>query len=100
MKIEHIKINKIRMDKKNIRVKIDLNEIKRLAENIKEVGIFDPIKIDQDNVIIDGNRRYLAAKKVGLKELPVIRRKSDEKKKKIEQITFELSKKDEEDWLG
>ena len=90
MKIEMMEISKLHIDKKNIRMKIDQNEIKRLAESIKEVGILDPIKIDQNNTIIDGNRRYLAAKMAGLKELPVIRRESNEMQKKIEQITHDV----------
>lgn len=90
MEIEQIDINKLHIDKKNVRLKIDQNEVNRLADNIKEVGILDPIKIDQNNTIIDGNRRYLAAKKVGLKYLPVIRRESNERQKKIEQITHDI----------
>lgn len=90
MKIEHISINKLHLDKENIRTKVDQNEIKRLTESLKEVGVLDPIKIDQNNVIIDGNRRYLAAKMAGLKELPVIRRESNKTQKKIEQITHDV----------
>lgn len=90
MEIEQIDINKLHIDKKNVRLKIDQNEVNRLADNIREVGILDPIKIDQNNTIIDGNRRYLAAKKVGLKYLPVIRRELNERQKKIEQITHDI----------
>jgi len=43
-----------------------------LASNIKEFGFTQPILIDKDNNIIAGHGRFLAAKKLGMTELPCI----------------------------
>ena len=45
--------------------------IDAVANSIKEFGWQQPIVVDKDNVIIVGHTRYLAAKKLGLKEVPV-----------------------------
>ena len=44
-----------------------------VAASIKEFGFKNPIIIDKGNVIIAGHARLKAAKKLGLKEVPVIR---------------------------
>lgn len=43
-----------------------------VAESIKNYGFLVPLVLDKDNVIITGHTRYLAAKKLGMKELPCI----------------------------
>jgi ParB-like chromosome segregation protein Spo0J len=48
-------------------------QIKQIMESIKAFGFNDPIAIDEDNVIIEGHGRLLAAQKLKLKEVPVIR---------------------------
>jgi ParB family chromosome partitioning protein len=50
-------------------------EIEELASNIKKIGILQPIivnKVGNKYVVIAGQRRYLAAKKAGFKEIPAI----------------------------
>ena len=47
-------------------------QIKKIASSIIEFGFKVPIIIDRNNVIIAGHGRYEAAKKIGLKEVPVI----------------------------
>lgn len=44
-----------------------------VAESIKEFGFKSPIIVDENNVIIAGHTRLEAAKKIGLKEVPVIK---------------------------
>lgn len=41
-----------------------------LVEGIKKEGILEPIVIDQEGVIVSGNRRTLAAKTAGLEHVP------------------------------
>ncbi len=48
-------------------------QIDRIANSIKEFGWTVPLLISKDNVIIAGHGRLLAAKKLGLEEVPVIR---------------------------
>lgn len=50
-----------------------LNDIQDLSKNIKEVGLLQPLVIDQNNQIISGNRRFEAIKKLKWKQVPVIR---------------------------
>ena len=47
--------------------------IDKVASSIQEFGFKVPIVIDKDNVVITGHTRLLASKKLGLKEVPVIR---------------------------
>ena len=43
-----------------------------VAKSIEEFGFKNPIIIDKNNVIVAGHTRLLAAKKLGLKEVPTI----------------------------
>lgn len=43
-----------------------------VAASIKEFGWQQPIVVDKDGVIIAGHTRYKAAKKLGMKEVPVV----------------------------
>lgn len=52
--------------------KIPQKAIDAVAESIKQFGFQSPIIIDKDNVVIAGHTRLLAAKKLGLAEVPVI----------------------------
>ena len=57
--------------------------IKELAISIKEYGILNPILVTKkENLyeIIAGERRYRAAKLIGLKEIPVIIKNGDDAK--------------------
>lgn len=49
-------------------------QIDQLARSITEYGWTTRILVDQDNMIINGHGRWMAAKQLGLKEAPVIRR--------------------------
>ena len=46
--------------------------VDRVAESIREFGFLQPIVCDKDGVILAGHTRYAAAKKLGLKTVPVI----------------------------
>ena len=47
-------------------------QINKIASSIKEFGFLNPVLIDKDNGIIAGHGRVMAAKKLGLKEVPVL----------------------------
>jgi ParB-like chromosome segregation protein Spo0J len=51
--------------------KIPQRAIDKVAASIKEFGFRVPIIVDKDDVIICGHTRLLAAKKLGLREVPV-----------------------------
>lgn len=48
-------------------------QIAQIMASIKEFGFTNPILIGNDNVIIAGHGRLLAAQRLGLKEVPIIR---------------------------
>ena len=56
----------------NARVHSD-KQILQIASSIKEFGFTNPVLIDKDNGIIAGHGRVEAARKLGHKEVPVIR---------------------------
>ena len=47
-------------------------QITQIASSIKEFGFNSPVLVDGDNGIIAGHGRVMAAKKLGLDELPTI----------------------------
>lgn len=46
--------------------------VKKVADSIKQFGWHQPIVVDSNNIIIAGHTRYKAAKKLKLKEVPVV----------------------------
>ncbi|HCW72442.1 MAG TPA: chromosome partitioning protein ParB [Clostridiaceae bacterium] len=70
-----LNINNIKANKKQPRKYFDEEKIAMLAESIKEHGMIQPIivqKDEDDYRIIAGERRWRAAKRANLKEVPVI----------------------------
>jgi hypothetical protein len=52
--------------------KHDKWQINNVAESIKQYGFVQPIVIDRDGVIVIGHCRALAAKKLGMEEVPCV----------------------------
>ena len=52
--------------------KHDSTQIANVAESIKQFGFVQPIVIDRDGVIVIGHCRALAAKKLGMQEVPCV----------------------------
>jgi ParB family chromosome partitioning protein len=48
-------------------------QVARIAGSIKEFGFCNPVLVDNDNGIIAGHGRVMAAQKLGLAEVPCIR---------------------------
>ena len=48
-------------------------QVGQIAASIKEFGFTNPVLVDQDNMIIAGHGRVMAANKLDLKEVPTIR---------------------------
>lgn len=46
--------------------------VKMVADSINEFGFKVPIVVDDNNVIVAGHTRYLAALELGLKKIPVV----------------------------
>tara|TARA_R110002110_G_scaffold141953_1_gene330039 strand:+ start:488 stop:1084 length:597 start_codon:yes stop_codon:yes gene_type:complete len=68
MEIKSIETNKILPYINNPRKNLNVDKV---AASIKEFGFQQPIVVDKSYTIIVGHTRYEAAKKLGLKEVPV-----------------------------
>ena len=70
-----LKTSQLEPNKEQPRKKFDEEKIEELASSIKQYGIIQPIivcKKDDYYQIIAGERRWRAAKKAGVKEVPVV----------------------------
>jgi DNA modification methylase len=50
----------------------DENQVSQIAASIKEFGFTNPVLVDDDNGLIAGHGRILAARKLGLTDIPAI----------------------------
>jgi hypothetical protein len=73
-KIEQVNVEKLIPYAKNSRKHSDA-QIGQIAASIKEFGFINPILIGDDNTLIAGHGRLLAAQKLELKTVPCIRAK-------------------------
>lgn len=71
LKIINKKIDDIKEYENNAKEHPDW-QIEQIANSIKEFGFNDPVAINTDNQIIEGHGRLLAAKQLGLTEIPCI----------------------------
>ena len=81
--LKNLKITDIEPNRDQARKKFDEEALSELAESIKMYGIIQPIVVTEKDgyySIIAGERRWRAAKKAGLKEIPAIIREDDVKK--------------------
>lgn len=74
---DKLNINNLKPNKEQPRKHFDETRLMELSESIKEHGIIQPIlvtkeKTGSDYIIVAGERRWRAAKKAGLKEVPVV----------------------------
>lgn len=73
MNVEYIPVGQLKPYEKNARKHEDY-DVSQIAHSIEQYGFNDPIGIwGKDNIIVEGHGRLLAAKKLGLKEVPCIR---------------------------
>ena len=70
MQIEMKRLSELKPYEKNAK-KHDKKQIDNVANSIKRFGWQQPIVIDENGVIVIGHCRALAAKKLGIKEVPV-----------------------------
>lgn len=71
MEIIEIEIDKIRPDPNQPRKHFDKEAMESLATSIKNKGVINDIEVDQDFMIVTGERRWRGAKIAGLKTVPV-----------------------------
>jgi len=73
--INKVSINLIKANSKQPRKYFDEDKLLKLADSIREHGVIQPIILkqqDKNYIVIAGERRWRAAKSIGLKEIPAI----------------------------
>ncbi|MBE6017406.1 MAG: ParB/RepB/Spo0J family partition protein [Lachnospiraceae bacterium] len=77
-----LKLSQIEPNRKQPRKKFDEESLAELTQSIQQYGVIEPIvvcKRDDYYEIVAGERRWRAAKKAGLKEIPVVLKEYSEK---------------------
>ena len=73
LKIEYLPVGKLKPYEKNTR-KHQEKDITEIEKSITKYGFDDPIGIwGEQNIIVEGHGRLIAAKRLGMAEVPVIR---------------------------
>ena len=96
----HIEVEKIHPNPYQPRHEFNPEELEELAQSIREYGIIQPLIVskivretetgaDVEYQLIAGERRLLAAKKIGLMRVPAIVRRADTPKMKLELALIE-----------
>ena len=82
--------------KKNAKKHPD-DQVEHIANSIREFGFRQPIVVDTDNVVVIGHGRLLAAQKLGLEEVPVVRA-DDLTEAQINALRLADNKTNESEW--
>lgn len=96
MKIEQMKIKDIIPYERNAK-KHDNNQINNVAESIQRFGFAQPLVVDKDNVLIIGHCRLLAAKRLKLREVPVVKM-TELTEEQVKQLRLLDNKLNESEW--
>ena len=72
LQIEQVPISELVEYSGNAKVHTE-DQVRKIADSIRQFGMNQPIAIDEGNVIIAGHGRYMACKSLGMEEVPCIR---------------------------
>lgn len=72
MDIEYIKPSELIPYNKNAK-RHPAEQVKLIANSIKEFGFQQPIVVDKDNIVVIGHGRLLASKRLKLEQVPVVK---------------------------
>lgn len=96
MNITMMGVQDIRPYEKNAK-KHPEEQVEHIANSIREFGWQQPLVVDKDNVLVIGHGRLLAAKHLGLQEVPVVR--ADQlTEQQIAALRLADNKTNESDW--
>ena len=96
MKVEDMAIKDLVPYAKNAK-KHDEKQIKNVVESIKQFGFAQPLVVDKNNVLIIGHCRLIAAKRLKLKTVPVLRME-DLTEDQVKKLRLLDNKLNESDW--
>jgi ParB family chromosome partitioning protein len=79
--LEQVPVASIRPNRYQPRSRFDEEELSALAESIREVGVLQPVlvrPIGDEYELVAGERRWRAARRVGLQTIPAVVRETDD----------------------
>lgn len=94
-KLVKIGIEKLFEPEGRIRLEIGEEELQELSDSIKEMGVLQPLLVCADGdrfEIVAGERRWLAAKGAGLKEVPCVVRSMDKVEKALARASENITR--------
>ncbi len=98
MKIIEIELEKLTPDPENPNKSVDEVYLNELAKSIATEGIINPIEVDEDFMIVNGEQRWKSAKIAGLKTVPVKVISIDKDKRLMRQVIDNIHKSKVSDW--
>ena len=72
LKIEYVPIDELKPYENNAKIHTD-EQVEQIKRSIEEFGFNDPIAVWKDDEIIEGHGRLIAAKELGMEQVPIIR---------------------------
>lgn len=96
MVIENVSVDAIKMYERNAKLH-PTKQVDAIAHSIKEFGFKQPLVIDAENVVVIGHGRLMAAKKLGLKDVPCVRA-DDLSAEQIKALRLADNKTNESEW--
>ncbi|MCW3986239.1 MAG: ParB/RepB/Spo0J family partition protein [Candidatus Bathyarchaeota archaeon] len=82
VELRQIELNRIRPNRLNPRLDMNIERLNELADSIKQVGLLEPLilrPVDDEYEVVVGERRYRASQQAGLRKvLAIIRNFTDE----------------------
>lgn len=97
LELEYRSVSSLKPSSSNPR-KHGKRQLDKLAKKIQEIGFIVPVLIDENNQIIAGHGRILAAKQVGLKEIPTVQASHLTAEQKRAFIIFDNKIVEEAEW--
>jgi len=73
--VTEVELKKIRPNRLNPRLSMNVERLNELADSIKQIGILEPLIVrpaDDGYEVVIGERRYRASQQAGLQKIPVI----------------------------
>lgn len=96
MKIVYLSPDELTPYERNAKLHPD-DQVEHIANSIREFGFRQPLVIDANNVVVIGHGRLLAAKRLGLDKVPVIKA-DDLSEAQIKALRLADNKTNESEW--
>ena len=96
MRIEYLPVDSLTPYERNAKRHPD-DQVEHIANSIREFGFRQPLVVDADGVVVIGHGRLMAAKKLGLETVPVVRA-DDLSEAQIKALRLADNKTNESEW--